>query len=91
MGWELAVTGMLDVCVAALACHCSYFIFTFIYLWRGEYAPECVWRSEDNLQEYVFSFHHMGSGDQTQVVKLGSNYTEPSAQAHQLSYFKNTG
>lgn len=25
-----------------------------------------VWRSEDNLQELVLSFHYVGSGDQTQ-------------------------
>lgn len=85
MGWELTLPGMLDACMAALACHCSYFIFAFICLRRGVYATACVWRAEDNFREPVLSFHHMGSGDQTQVVKLGGNYTEPSAQAHQLS------
>ena len=30
-----------------------------------------VWRSEDNHQELVLSFHHLGSGDQTRVDRLG--------------------
>lgn len=31
-----------------------------------------MWRSEDNLHELVFSFHHTGSGDPTQVIRLGN-------------------
>jgi hypothetical protein len=27
--------------------------------------------SEDNLQEMFFSFHHVGSRNQTQIVRLG--------------------
>lgn len=30
-----------------------------------------VWRSEDNHGESVLSCHHLGSGDQTQVDRLG--------------------
>jgi hypothetical protein len=29
-----------------------------------------VWRSEENLQELVLSFHHVGSKASTQVIKL---------------------
>lgn len=31
-----------------------------------------MWTSEDNLQELVFSFHHIRSKDQTESIKLGS-------------------
>lgn len=60
-------------------------LFLHLFVYGGECMPQHVWRAEDNFREPVLSFHHMGSGDQTQVVKLGGNYTEPSAQAHQLS------
>lgn len=30
-----------------------------------------MWRTEDNLQVSVFTFYHVGSGDVTQVVRLG--------------------
>lgn len=33
-----------------------------------------VWRLEDNLQESVFSFHHMGPSNETQVVHLSSRH-----------------
>lgn len=33
----------------------------------------CMWGSEGNLRESVFSFHHMGAGDQTQVGRLGAS------------------
>lgn len=39
-----------------------------------------IWRSEDNSQESVLSFHLMNSGTRIQVVKLGDKYllsTEP--------------
>lgn len=39
----------------------------------------CVWRSEDNLQELVLSFHCVGSGDQTQVVRPGSKRVYPQS------------
>lgn len=29
-----------------------------------------VWKSEDSLQETVFSFHHVGSRDETQAIGL---------------------
>lgn len=36
-----------------------------------------VWRSEDNVEELVLSFHYMGSGDQTQDIRLGSKPLYP--------------
>lgn len=36
-----------------------------------------VRRSEDNLEELVLSFHYMGSGDQTQVIRLGGKPLYP--------------
>jgi len=31
-----------------------------------------VWRSGDSLQKSVFLFHHVGSRDQIQVIRLGA-------------------
>lgn len=39
-----------------------------------------VWRLEDNSQELVLSFHCMGSGDRTQVIRLGSKRLYPLSQ-----------
>lgn len=33
----------------------------------------CVWRSENNLQELVVSFYHIGLRDQTQVIWIAPN------------------
>lgn len=33
-------------------------------------ATEHVWKSEDNLQEIVFSFYHVDSRDETQAISL---------------------
>lgn len=30
-----------------------------------------MWRAEDNLWELLLLFQHVGSGDQTQVVRVG--------------------
>lgn len=42
----------------------------------------CVWRSDDNLQEFFLSFHHVGLRDQIQVNRLGMSWllgwAEPS-------------
>lgn len=35
-----------------------------------------VWRSEDSLQKSVLLFHQGGSGDQTQVIRLGGKCLE---------------
>jgi hypothetical protein len=32
------------------------------------------WRSEDNLQEPVLSFHRVGPGDSIQVCQVGSKH-----------------
>jgi hypothetical protein len=33
-----------------------------------------MWRSEENLEESVLFFHHVGSGDQKRVLGLGGNH-----------------
>lgn len=33
-----------------------------------------TWRSENSLREWFLSFHHLSSGDQTQVVRFGSKH-----------------
>lgn len=40
-------------------------------------AKFCLWRSGDNLQETNFSFHHMSSGEQTQVIRSGCKHPYP--------------
>lgn len=36
-----------------------------------------VWRSEDNLPELVPSSYHVGPGNETQVVRLGTRHLSP--------------
>lgn len=43
----------------------------------GGYIHVTAWVSEDNLQESVLSFHHIGSGNQTQVVKFNRKHLYP--------------
>lgn len=47
-----------------------------------------MWRSEDNLQESVLSFHHVGHRDGAWVIRLGSRYLAhcivDSAQSYPL-------
>lgn len=37
----------------------------------GEHGGACVWRSEDNLEEFIPSLHHVHPGNRTQVLILG--------------------
>lgn len=41
---------------------------------RGVHRQCCTWRSEDSLQELVFSFYQLGSWDKTQAIRLGSKH-----------------
>lgn len=47
------------------------FFFMFIY-WRGG-----MYRSENNFQESILSFHHECCEDKTQVIRLGSKWVYP--------------
>ena len=48
----------------------------------GQYRwHDMPWRSEDDLQELVFSFPCVGSGDPTQIVMLGSQCHYPLCHA----------
>lgn len=38
---------------------------------------EHVWRSGDNVKELVLSFHQVGPGARTQVMKLGGKRLYP--------------
>lgn len=43
---------------------------------------EAYWKSEDSLWDSVLYFYHVGTGDQTQAIRLGSKVplpTEPYA------------
>lgn len=41
-----------------------------------------VWRSENNVQKYVLSFHLVDSGDQTRVVKFWWQEPLPDELSH---------
>lgn len=47
------------------------------------YCKVCVCRLEGNLKESVLYFHHLGSKDQTQGIRLGSRWLY--SQTHPLS------
>lgn len=36
-----------------------------------------LWQSEDNLWESAFSFYNVGSGDGTQIIRLGGKHIHP--------------
>lgn len=38
-----------------------------------------MWRSQNNLQKWILFFHHIHSGHQTQVIRVGSRYHYPHA------------
>lgn len=47
--------------------------------------PVHMWKSENNMQELVLSYHHMEPGDQIQVVMLGGkDLSLPAEPFHQL-------
>lgn len=44
-----------------------------------------IWRSEDNFQESVLSFHpFMGSKDRTQVARLAQQAPSPIESTHKM-------
>lgn len=50
-------------------------------------AMALVWSSENNLQEFILTFHSVGPEDQTQIVMLGDKWpllTEPSHQSSKV-------
>lgn len=56
----------------------SFFFFFFLHLCVCACAHTCtwahMWRSEDNLQEVVLSFDHVGTRDWTKVIWLGGKW-----------------
>ena len=49
--------------------------------------PQCMWRLEDELWEFVLSFHLTGSGDQIPVVRIGIKFLCPLRHLVSLSSF----
>lgn len=47
-----------------------------------------LWRSEDKLQELVFSLHHVAPGDQILIVRLKCLYRVPLCWPLSWSVFK---
>lgn len=70
----------------------QYFQFFYLHVCvfvSGHENATASKRSQDNLPESVLSFHHMGSGDQTQVVRFGAKAPLSAEPAHlpaQYSY-----
>lgn len=61
------------------------FLNSFICVHISVCTCTCVWRSGKDLRESVVSFHRVGSGDQTWVIRFGhqaSLTTEPSLQPY---------
>lgn len=54
-------------------------IFTYLYAAVGVLRHSCGGQ-EDILQESGLSFGHVGSGDQTQVIRIGSKRLHPLSQ-----------
>ena len=50
----------------------------------GPHAREYTWRLEDNVQELVLSFHHVGSRDGIQVTRLGGKLLSLVSYHHLL-------
>lgn len=44
-------------------------LFIFVCIGRNEHAMVYMWRPEDNLQELVQSFYHMGPRTPIQAIK----------------------
>lgn len=58
--------------------HASFYVKILLHFSLGRGNHICaivrVWRSGNNLQESVLSFHQVGPGYWTQIVRLGSNH-----------------
>lgn len=52
----------------------QFFSQKVLHLFPALYTMACMQRAEDKLQEYMLSFHHVGSGHSTQAIRLGSEY-----------------
>jgi hypothetical protein len=53
-----------SVCVYVCLCLCVFMLCAMLYMWR----------SEGNIQKLVLSFHHVGSGDQIQFIRIGGKH-----------------
>lgn len=61
----------MHVCVCVYVwCVCVYAVCMCCVVCSIEH----LWKSEDKLSHSVLSFHHVGTGDQTQVSRLGSKH-----------------
>lgn len=67
----------------------DFFIHLFIYLVFVCGSHELTWRLENNSRESVLSFHFIGPGNRTYVVKLGSRCLYLTSQPHlpNISWF----
>lgn len=55
------------------------------HVWGARMTTTYMWRSEDNIDESILSFQHVGPSDQTPVVRFSSKHL------YQLSCLTNRG
>lgn len=96
--WKLDIFSLLSAirypCMSVTALFLLiYFFFLFLTFYSFFLMCMCVhmchggWGSKDNLQKLILSFYHVGSGDQTEVVRLGSKYLACWVLLLVLTYF----
>lgn len=75
--YRVHVHRVCTVCVHCVyvctVCACAPCVREHLCCLSGKY----MWRSEDSLQKSVCSFHHVGLGNYTQVLRLGSKRLSP--------------
>lgn len=55
--------------------HLNIFLYSFVCVCMHTRAcMQHVWRSEDNFRYSALSYHHLGSGEQSQIFRLGSQH-----------------
>lgn len=74
----------------------NYFNSVFcvcVHVYGWACAMACMWRPEDNYQQSVLSFYHMGPWDWTWVIRFGSRslYLMSPLSGHFLSFLRWTG
>ena len=65
--------------VSPIGMHCHtqplpVLLSLFLHGQGAMYATTLLWRSEATMQESVLSFHHAGSQNQAQVIRLGEKH-----------------
>jgi hypothetical protein len=63
----------MDVCAYVVCVYiCGVYVCVYVCVVWCVCMCVCVYRAKDNLQESVFSYDHVDSGDWAQVIRLGA-------------------